>query len=49
MRALASLSGYLRTEVKGTDHTFTARWAQDFVATAITDHLKQRYLTSRAA
>lgn len=49
MRALASLSGYLRTEVKGTDHTFTARWAQDFVSTAITDHLKQRYLTSRAA
>ena len=49
MRALASLSGYRRTEVKGTDHTFTARWAQDYVSTAITDHLKQRYLTSRAA
>jgi dienelactone hydrolase len=49
MRALASLSGYLRTEVKGTDHTFTARWAQDYVSGAITDHLKQRYLTSRAA
>jgi dienelactone hydrolase len=49
MRALASLSGYLRTEIKGTDHTFTARWAQDFVSSAITDHLKQRYLTSRAA
>ena len=49
MRALASLSGYLRTEIKGTDHTFTARWAQDFVWSAITDHLKQRYLTSRAA
>ncbi len=49
MRALASLSGYLRTEVRGTDHTFTARWAQEFVSSAITDHLKQRYLTSRAA
>jgi pimeloyl-ACP methyl ester carboxylesterase len=49
MRALASLSDYRRTEVKGTDHTFTARWAQDYVSTAITDHLKQRYLTSRAA
>jgi dienelactone hydrolase len=49
MRALASLAGYVRTEIKGTDHTFTARWAQDFVSAAITDHLKQRYLTSRAA
>jgi len=49
MRALAALPGYLRTEVKGTDHTFTARWAQDYVSAAITDHLKQRYLTSRAA
>lgn len=49
MRALAPLSGFHRTDVKGTDHTFTARWAQDFVSTVITDHLKQRYLTSRAA
>jgi hypothetical protein len=49
MRALASVPGFHRTDVKGTDHTFTARWAQDYVSTVITDHLKQRYLTSRAA
>ncbi len=49
MRALASLSGYLRTDVKGTDHTFTARWAQDHVSAAITEHLKRHYLASRAA
>ena len=49
MRALASLPGFLRTDVKGTDHTFTARWAQDQVGATITEHLKQRYLASRAA
>jgi dienelactone hydrolase len=49
MRALSSVTGFSRTDVKGTDHTFTARWAQEYVATAITDHLKRRYLTSQAA
>lgn len=49
MRALTAVAGFSRTDVKGTDHTFTARWAQEQVATAITDHLKRRYLTSRAA
>jgi pimeloyl-ACP methyl ester carboxylesterase len=49
MRALASLPGFRRTDVKGTDHTFTARWAQDYVSTVITDHLKERFLVSRAA
>jgi dienelactone hydrolase len=49
MRALTSLPGFHRTDVPGTDHTFTARWAQDHVSTVITDHLKQRFLTSRAA
>jgi pimeloyl-ACP methyl ester carboxylesterase len=49
MRSLTSLPGYRRVDLKGTDHTFTARWAQERVAEMITDHLKQRYLSSRAA
>lgn len=49
MRALTSVPGFQRVDVKGTDHTFTARWAQDQVAATITAHLKQRYLASRAA
>jgi dienelactone hydrolase len=49
MRELPSVTGFSRTDVKGTDHTFTARWAQEYVAKAITDHLKRRYLTSQAA
>jgi alpha-beta hydrolase superfamily lysophospholipase len=49
MRALVGLPGYTRVDVKGTDHTFTARWAQDKVTATITAHLKQRFLTSRAA
>jgi hypothetical protein len=49
MRALASVSGFSRTDVKGTDHTFTALWAQDQVSAMITDHLRRRFLTARAA
>jgi alpha-beta hydrolase superfamily lysophospholipase len=49
MRELASVDGFSRTDVKGTDHTFTALWAQDHVSTMITDHLRRRFLTARAA
>jgi alpha-beta hydrolase superfamily lysophospholipase len=49
MRALASVPGFLRTDMKGTDHTFTARWAQEQVAEMLTSHLTQRFLAARAA
>ena len=49
MRALAAVPDFRRTDVKGTDHTFTARWAQEQVAQMITEHLKQRFLAARAA
>jgi pimeloyl-ACP methyl ester carboxylesterase len=49
MQALEAVPGFTRIDVKGTDHTFTARWAQAKVAATITAHLKQRFLTSRAA
>jgi alpha-beta hydrolase superfamily lysophospholipase len=49
MRALAALPSFRRTDVKGTDHTFTARWAQEQVGDLITDHLTRRYLAARAA
>jgi alpha-beta hydrolase superfamily lysophospholipase len=49
MQALETVPGFTRVDVKGTDHTFTARWAQAKVASTITAHLKQRFLTSRAA
>jgi alpha-beta hydrolase superfamily lysophospholipase len=49
MQALVSVPGFRRTDVKGTDHTFTARWAQEKVAAMLTEHLTQRFLTARAA
>ena len=49
MNALSSIPNYLRTDVKGTDHTFTARWAQEQVSAMITGHLTQRFLAARAA
>jgi pimeloyl-ACP methyl ester carboxylesterase len=49
MRELASVPGFSRIDVKGTDHTFTALWAQELVSTAITEHLKRRFLAARAA
>jgi alpha-beta hydrolase superfamily lysophospholipase len=49
MQALAAAPGFQRVDVQGTDHTFTARWAQDLVLSTITNHLKQRFLLSRAA
>jgi hypothetical protein len=51
LRALASMANFHRADVKGTDSTFTAQWAQQYVSTVLTDHLKQRFLAaaSRAA
>src|SRR5579871_3287675 len=49
MRALGSVPGFRRTDVKGTDHTFTARWAQEQVAEMLTSHLTRRFLAARAA
>jgi len=49
MRALAGAPGFRRVDIAGTDHTFTAQWAQERVAETITEHLKQRYLAAHAA
>jgi dienelactone hydrolase len=47
MRALAAAPGFQRIEVAGTDHTFTALWAQQRVAELVTEHLVDRYLPAR--
>ena len=49
MSALSAIPNFRRTNVKGTDHTFTARWAQEQVSAMITEHLTQRFLAARAA
>ena len=49
MNALASIPNFRRTNVMGTDHTFTARWAQEQVSAMITEHLTRRFLAARAA
>ncbi len=49
MNALSAIPNYRRTNVKGTYHTFTARWAQEQVTAMITEHLTQRFLAARAA
>jgi dienelactone hydrolase len=49
MRALEALPNFRRTDVPGTDHTFTARWAQEQVGDLLTEHLTRRYLAARAA
>jgi alpha-beta hydrolase superfamily lysophospholipase len=49
MRALDTLPNFRRTDVPGTDHTFTARWAQEQVGDLLTEHLTRRYLAARAA
>jgi pimeloyl-ACP methyl ester carboxylesterase len=49
MQALSSVPGFTRIDIRGTDHTFTARWAQERLLATITGHLKQRFLVSRAA
>jgi pimeloyl-ACP methyl ester carboxylesterase len=49
MSALAAIPNFRRTDVKGTDHTFTALWAQEQVSAMITEHLRQRFLAAQAA
>ncbi len=49
LRSLSSMASFHRADVKGTDSTFTSRWAQDYVATVVTDHLKQRFLATPKA
>ncbi len=49
MRALTMLPNFRRTDLRGTDHTFTARWAQEQVGDLVTEHLTRRYLAARAA
>jgi pimeloyl-ACP methyl ester carboxylesterase len=49
MRLLASLPSFHRTDMRGTDNTFTARWSQEQVAQILTDHVKQRFLAAQAA
>jgi hypothetical protein len=39
--------GFRREDIPGTDHTFTAVWAQRRVADLLTDHLTARYLAAR--
>ena len=46
MRALGMVPGFERATIDGTDHTFTALWAQQQVAELITDHLVARHLTA---
>ena len=46
LRSLEAMASFHRADVKGTDSTFTAQWAQQHVSTVITDHLKQRFLAS---
>jgi pimeloyl-ACP methyl ester carboxylesterase len=49
MRELVTLHGFRRVDIPGTDHTFTAQWAQARVAETITEHLRRRYLAANAA
>ena len=44
MADLGHLAGYRREEVRGTDHTFTSRFAQQAVGQLVTDHLSIRHL-----
>jgi dienelactone hydrolase len=43
MRALRQVTGFRRAEIAGTDHTFTALWAQRRVADLVTEHLTTLY------
>jgi dienelactone hydrolase len=49
MAALRQVANFRRAEVPGTDHTFTALWAQRAVADLVTEHLAGRYLAATAA
>jgi pimeloyl-ACP methyl ester carboxylesterase len=44
MRALASQPRFRRVDLRGTDHTFTARYAQNVVAELVTEHLTSHHL-----
>jgi dienelactone hydrolase len=44
MQALQTLDDFHRETIEGTDHTFTALWAQRRVAELITEHLVARHL-----
>jgi dienelactone hydrolase len=44
MRTLRSVPGFRREDIEGTDHTFTALWAQRRMADLLTEHLVARHL-----
>ncbi len=44
MHELRSLRGFRREDLRGTDHTFTALWAQARVIDLVVDHLAARHL-----
>ena len=44
MRALESRPNFRRVDIRGTDHTFTSRFAQQLVAEMVTGHLSARHL-----
>jgi dienelactone hydrolase len=46
MRALEGTPGFRRVTVAGTDHTFTALFAQEAVAEHVTEHLTGRWLSA---
>ena len=43
MRALDGLPRFRRADLAGTDHTFTSLFAQELVATTLSDHLAQSW------
>jgi hypothetical protein len=47
MRALGTVPNFQRITIDGTDHTFTALWAQKRVGELVTEHLVARHLVVR--
>ncbi len=45
MAELGALTGYQREQVRGTDHTFTSRFAQEHVSQLLANHLAVRHLS----
>jgi hypothetical protein len=43
MQALASVPGFIRADIEGTDHTFTPVSVQERVSDLLTEHLEKRY------
>ena len=43
MQQLASVRGFRREDIPGTDHHFTSVWAQEYVLTTVVDHLQRSY------